>query len=278
MQLRNDGLIISFVAEKAPEREGIVFTVEPRSPNNVVLVHYRINGDGVKTIRACEIPGVWSAEKQSFQAVFPRLPAGALVEYLPVCQNTGRQVPPPSVRDFPGSFRVPDVQPAASATLLPAEIRPAERHPFVLEHLTTFSVFLCEPELIGQTPEGLRVNWWLKSGSFAGPRLRGIVRPEGADWMTIRPDGIGVMEVRAVIETHDGALITASYSGVFDLGEDGYQNFLVGKYPKMPEARTAPRYLTSDARYLWLNRLQCVGAGAVDMDRFNVVYDLYALR
>jgi Protein of unknown function (DUF3237) len=278
MQFRNDGLTLSFDAETAPGPEGMTVTVQPRSASNVVLVHYCVNGDGAKTIRAHEIPGSRLADRQSFRVTFPRLPVGALVEYLPVCQNAGRQVPPPAVRDLPASFRVPESAPDAPATPAVSEARSIQRHPFDLEHLTTFSVFLREPEIIGQTPEGLRVNWWLKSGSFDGPRLRGIVRPEGADWMTIRQDGIGIMEVRATIETHDGALIISSYSGLFDLGEDGYENFLVGKYPKAPEARTVPRYLTADPRYKWLNRLQCMGAGAVDMDKLNVVYDLYALR
>jgi hypothetical protein len=278
MQLRNDGLTISFNAERPPDGERMTFTVEPRHPSNAVVVHYRVNGDGMRTIRGYELPGTWSADKQLFQAVFPNLPAGALVEYLPVCENAGRTVPPPSVRDLPASFRAHGVPLDASETPSTLARQPVGRHPFVLEYLTTFSVLLQEPEVIGQTPDGVKVNWWLKSGSFNGPKLRGIVRPEGADWMTIRPDGIGAMEVRAVLETHDGAVITAIYGGVFDLGEDGYRNFLAGKYPKHPEARTAPRYLTSDDRYRWLNRLQCVGIGSVDMDNLNVVYDLYALR
>jgi hypothetical protein len=61
-------------------------------------------------------------------------------------------------------------------------------------------------------------------------------------------------------------LISASYSGVFELGEEGYENFLAGRYPNAPKARTAPRYITANPRYAWLNRLQCLAAGAVDMD------------
>jgi len=160
----------------------------------------------------------------------------------------------------------------------PSEGNSSERLPFTTEHLATFSVFVREPEIIGETPEGLKVNWWVKSGSFDGPRLRGIVRPEGADWMTIRPDGVGILEVRATLETHDGALISASYGGVFELGENGYERFLAGKYPKAPEARTTPRYVTADPRYSWLNRLVCTAVGTVDMDRLNFVYDSYAFR
>jgi Protein of unknown function (DUF3237) len=277
MQLRNDGLVLSFDNASTPGKDGLTVTVQPRSPSNIVLVHYRVNGGGAQTARASEIP-IWSADQQSFRATFPAFPAGALVEYLPVCQNGGRQVPDASVQDFPASFRVPDVAPAAAETAVRSEAGLVGSYPLELEHIARYSVFLDKPEIIGRTPEGLKVNWWIKSGSFDGPRLRGILRSEGGDSMTIRPDGIGVMDVRATLETHDGALIAAWYSGLFELGEDGYENFLQGKYPKTPALRSAPRYLTVDSRYTWLNRFQCVGAGHVDMDRLNVLFDTYALH
>jgi Protein of unknown function (DUF3237) len=45
------------------------------------------------------------------------------------------------------------------------------------------------------------------SGEVTGPRIRGILRPVGGDWFTIRTDGIGLLDVRATIETHNNALI-----------------------------------------------------------------------
>jgi hypothetical protein len=123
----------------------------------------------------------------------------------------------------------------------------------------------------------LKVTWFLLSGTFQGPRLRGVVR-EAMDLMVVRRDGVGIMDVHAVLETHDGALISATYGGTFELGEYGYENFLAGKYPAAPEARAAPRYVTVDSRYTWLNRLQCILAGAVDMNKLSFVYDLYAFR
>jgi hypothetical protein len=275
VQFCNDGLTLSFDSGGVPSGEGLRITARPRNASNVVLVHYRVNDGRVLTIRAHEMPGPWSADKQVFQARFPSLPPGALVEYLPVCACAGRQVPSASVRDLSSAFRVPELTPTVPA----APGAGARRtHPFTTEHLATFTVFVREPEIIGETPEGLKVNWWVKSGSFDGPRLRGRIRPEGADWMTIRRDGVGILEVRATLETHDGALISASYSGIFELGEDGYESFLAGKYPQMPQARTTPRYVTADPRYSWLNRLQCIAAGSVDMETLSFVYDSFAFR
>ncbi len=61
---------------------------------------------------------------------------------------------------------------------------------------------------------------------MTGPKLRGKMLPGGGDWLTVRTDGVGILDVRATIESDDGALIYLAYTGVGDLGEDGYQNFL----------------------------------------------------
>jgi hypothetical protein len=153
------------------------------------------------------------------------------------------------------------------------------RHPFTLDFLANVNVPLNKtPEIIGVTPEGLKADFFLIGGSVSGPKLNAKVLPEGGDWMTLRPDGIGVLGVRATLETPEGGLIYASYSGVFELGEDGYQNFLNKKWPPQPLLRTAPKFLTAHPNYLWLNRLQCIGIGHVNMAELVVNYDLYAVR
>jgi hypothetical protein len=73
-------------------------------------------------------------------------------------------------------------------------------------------------------------------------------------------------------------LIYTSYGGVADLGQDGYERFLAGSPPARVSLRIAPRYYTGHSAYLWLNRLQCVGVGDVDMEQLRVSYDIYALR
>ena len=77
--------------------------------------------------------------------------------------------------------------------------------------------------------------------------------------MTIRRDGVGLMDVRATVETDDGALLLATYLGSCDFGEDGYRNFLDHRWPEVAPTRTAPRIQTSHPKYLELNRIQGVG-------------------
>ena len=65
-----------------------------------------------------------------------------------------------------------------------------------LEHLLSFTVKIAEPEVIGPVPEGLRVNGSIAGGEITGPRISGKLRPVGGDWLTIRKDGIAVLDVR----------------------------------------------------------------------------------
>jgi hypothetical protein len=84
--------------------------------------------------------------------------------------------------------------------------------------------------------------------------------------------------VRATMELDNGAVIYTTYGGVVDLGPNGYNLFLQGILPPRAELRIAPRYHTCNPDYLWLNRLQCVGIGALDTGQSKVSYDIYALR
>ena len=149
-----------------------------------------------------------------------------------------------------------------------------------LEHVCSYNATLNPTfEVIGPVPEGIRVNAYVTGGEVSGPKLRGRLLPVGGDWLTIRTDGVGVLDVRATIETHDGALIYVTYAGVIDLGEDGYQKFLQGEPPASgTPIRTAPRFHTAHPDYQWLNRLQCLGIGQAFLERSEVVYDVYAVR
>src|SRR6266404_115961 len=101
-----------------------------------------------------------------------------------------------------------------------------------LEHLLSFTVKIAEPEVIGPVPEGLRVNGYITGGEVTGPRISGKLRPVGGDWLTIRKDGVAILDVRATIETHDEALIGLSYWGILDMGDNGYEAFLQDDLPR----------------------------------------------
>jgi hypothetical protein len=152
-------------------------------------------------------------------------------------------------------------------------------HKLDAEHLFAFTAMLqAPPEVIGPVPEGARANFYITGGKVLGPKLKGSVRPVGADWGTVRTDGVLAVDVRATLELDDGALVYLHYLGLGDLGADGYQKFLAGQLPPKIPLRTSPTIRTAHPDYQWLHRRLCVGIGEADTTTFTVSYDVYAIR
>ena len=147
-----------------------------------------------------------------------------------------------------------------------------------LEHIFSYTVTVNPPERIGPVAEGIKANFYVTGGKVGGPKGNGKILPVGGDWLTIRTDGVAILDVRATIETNDSALIYTAYSGVMDLGNEGYQNVIQQKVPLVIPIQTAPRYYTAHPEYQWINRLQCVGVGKSDMSRLEISFDIYAIR
>jgi hypothetical protein len=150
---------------------------------------------------------------------------------------------------------------------------------YSLEHIFSYRVGIEKPQVIGPTAEGLRAVVPVAEGEITGPKLYGRVLPgSSGDWVTVRTDGIQVIDVRATVETDDGALIYASYTGIGDLGENGYRNYLKGVRPQTLAIRATARFQTAHPQYLWLNRLQCLNVGEINLEKREVRYDVYAVR
>ena len=88
-----------------------------------------------------------------------------------------------------------------------------------LDFLMTVEAELREPQMVGRGPYGTRQIFDVVGGSFEGPRLRGRVLPSGADWLLVGDDGIGRLDVRATLETEDGAFIYTYYPGVLEFND-----------------------------------------------------------
>lgn len=148
---------------------------------------------------------------------------------------------------------------------------------YQLEHILSFVATLGKRERIGPVPEGIRVNVEITGGEVTGPKVSGKLTSLGGDWMTVRRDGVVMLDVRATIETHDAALIYLTYQGGADLGEEGYDQFATAARQAMT-LRIHPRFHTADPNYRWLNRLHCFGVGRSFPEKSEVGYDIYAVR
>jgi hypothetical protein len=147
-----------------------------------------------------------------------------------------------------------------------------------LRALFRAEITLAPPQEFGATPAGRRRVIPITGGSFSGERLSGRVLPGGADWQVIRPDGVADLDARYTLETSDGALIYVRNKGYRHGPDDVMKRLAAGEAvdPSLYYMRTTPWFETGDARYAWLNRIVCIGAGsreqaAVRLEFFEVL-------
>ena len=146
------------------------------------------------------------------------------------------------------------------------------------EFLFRMSADLDEPQAIGDTPVGGRRIFYVKSGSFTGPRLQGTVLPGGGDWTLMRKDGVSQLDVRITLKCDDGSLIFVSYRGLTDIPSDIRARMAKGEDVPADQYyfRIAPLFETASPKFAWLNRLLAVGVGKKTAT--GVVYDVFALK
>jgi len=303
MQRASDGSVVRWGDVDMPIPAAVVspgvpasvtVAVSPMQPGHAVTVEYRVNGGPVRQAIGLPEPRAHDANARLFRAVLPGQ-AGGLVEFLPVLRFAGQPISPrlAELADCPryqvdraatghpksqSNLRAPApvaaVNPSAPLGVAPAgEPRWAWSTRFLGLLKATF-----REEAVGVVPDGLRIDWHVKEGSFVGPGLEAVTLPGAADWMRIRNDGVAIVNVQACFETRTGVRIYSSYSGILDLGRDGYARALRNELPPLPPVVVALTFATADKELEWLNRAQCIGVGKVDTTAPSVELDVYVVE
>lgn len=144
-----------------------------------------------------------------------------------------------------------------------------------LVHEFTFRAGLKPPLPIGAGPIGTRMYYEIDGGEVVGERMNGVIRG-GGEWALIGPDGFLRVDVRAQIETSDGAFVYVQYFGLLEMNaavmgaiENGTGTEFTDQY-----FFTNPRIETGDPRYSWLNTTFFVGEGRV-LPGLGIEYRVY---
>ncbi len=125
------------------------------------------------------------------------------------------------------------------------------------------TINLRDPILLAGVPAGTRLIAEVADARFEGDRLSGKSAGQAnADWLTIGHDGTAALDVRALLETDDGALVFIQYTGRLHLAEQ--------------TTYATPLFETGDDRYRWLNQVQAVAKGKTDGT--TLVYDVLEMR
>jgi hypothetical protein len=119
------------------------------------------------------------------------------------------------------------------------------------------------PMVVGVVPGGTRRIIDITGGTFEGPKLKGKLRPGGADWQIIREDGFTEVDARYTLETDDGKLIYVSNLGMRHAEPDVMRRLNAGETvdPALIYFRAVPTFETAAPELQWLTRSIFVATG-----------------
>jgi hypothetical protein len=134
-----------------------------------------------------------------------------------------------------------------------------------LVHEFDYHATLKPPVEIGG-PTGTRMFFEVTGeGRLEGERIKARVLTGGGDWLLMGSDGRGRLDVRAQIETDDGAVVYVEYHGILELNDAVQHAMATASGTDFGDQyfRTTPRFHTGDERYAWLNESVFVAEGRV---------------
>jgi len=132
-----------------------------------------------------------------------------------------------------------------------------------LQPIGTMNIQLGDTIDVGEGPKGTRLVADVLAVRLTGERITAeLATNDAADWLTVSDNGkLGSLDVRLTLKTDDDAFIYVEYGGRMDM-EAGL-------------IAVAPTFQTGDPKYSWLNRIQAVAAGSVNLETGILIYSLY---
>ena len=255
----------------APGTAPVVAIGASPHPSNSVLVEMRRDGGPAQVVRG--VPEIVASREgtQWFRAVLPALDEGSRLDYRAELTRAGQRL---ATLPDDGSWLtlIGDRENRGSQGLGGTPPTGLARWTYDLTFFAALTVN-ARPEILGETSEGYRITFFVEGGRLAGPRIDAVVR--GGDWVVVRRDGIGSLDVRFTCETVDGALILYRAGGIIDLGPDGYVKVAAGQFTGCPPIYSTPTFTTAHPNWQWLNRFQGFSVGRVVLEGLQVQSDLY---
>ena len=112
-------------------------------------------------------------------------------------------------------------------------------------------------------PQGVRLNSH-SQGEITGTKINGKV--VATDYLLIRADGVGIINLQGVLTTSDGDRIALHASGILTVPQGS----------AISQFRENFTFHTASAKYSWLNRIQGWGTGTLDMATMKIVAKVFA--
>jgi hypothetical protein len=124
-----------------------------------------------------------------------------------------------------------------------------------LEFFCELYVTLDPAVVVGDTPHGTRRIIPITGGKVAGPNIKGEILKGGADWQTVRKDGVAELEAHYQFKTDDGTVIYIKNVGVRVATPEVAQKIANGEKVDASQYyfRTTPRFEAPSGKYGWIN-------------------------
>ena len=140
------------------------------------------------------------------------------------------------------------------------------------KYVFSLAIKVGTPIVAGDTGHGVRRVIPVLGGEVRGPGMKGTIFPVGADFQTIRPNGLTELEAKYAFEMDDGAVIYIENIGVRFGPKELLDRIAKGETvdPALIYFRSVPRFETGAENYRWLMENLFVGVGARYPDRVEL--------
>jgi hypothetical protein len=128
------------------------------------------------------------------------------------------------------------------------------------------------PIIAGDLGYGIRRIIPILGGEVRGEGIKGTIFPAGADFQTIRPNGLTELEAKYAFEMDDGAIVYIENTGIRSGSKELLDRIAQGQ-PVDPASiyfRSVPKFQTGAENCRWLMESLFVGVGARYPDRVEI--------
>jgi hypothetical protein len=128
------------------------------------------------------------------------------------------------------------------------------------------------PIIAGDLGYGIRRIVPILGGEVRGEGVKGTIFPAGADFQTIRPNGLTELEAKYAFEMDDGAIVYIENTGIRSGSKELLDRIAKGETvdPASIYFRSVPKFETGAENYRWLMENLFVGVGARYPDRVEI--------
>lgn len=141
-----------------------------------------------------------------------------------------------------------------------------------MTHVFDLDVQVGPAQELGDVGGGRRRVIPITGGRLNGPGLSGVILPGGADWQTIRPDGVTLLQARYTIRFDDGVTAGVINTGVRRAAPEVVARLTSGEVvdPALYYFRATPVFEVGPGAHGWLTESVFLSVGERLPDRVRL--------